>query len=56
MRSEDGAWLDLVRFESAEAARNAFAAFAGHPGAAAFERMLDVSTVSMTHWSSVQSW
>ena len=56
LRGDDGAWLDMVRFESAEAARDAFAAFAGHPGAREFEQMLDFATVKASHWSPVRSW
>jgi hypothetical protein len=48
LRAEDGSWIDVVRFESAQAAKAAFEGFAGHPDARAFESMLDPSAVSMS--------
>jgi hypothetical protein len=56
LRAEDGSWMDVVRFETIEAARAAFEAFAGHPAAKAFESMLDPSAVTMSHWSVAKSW
>ena len=56
LRAEDGSWMDIVRFETGEAARAAFEGFAGHPGVKTFESMLDPSSVSMTHWSVATSW
>jgi hypothetical protein len=56
LRTNDGSWMDIVRFQSAEAAQAAFEGFAGHPGVEAFESMLDRSSVSMTHWSVVKTW
>ncbi|MFH5821466.1 antibiotic biosynthesis monooxygenase family protein [Georgenia sp. AZ-5] len=56
LRGPDGSWLDIVRFESADAAHAAFAAFVGHPSTSAFEAMLDPEAVSMTHWAVARSW
>ena len=56
LRSEDGMWMDIVRFDSMAAAQAAFQAFTGHPSATTFESMLDVSSMSMTHWSAERSW
>ena len=56
LRAEDGSWMDVVRFESAQATKTAIEGFAGHPDARAFESMLDPSAVSMSHWSVVRSW
>jgi heme-degrading monooxygenase HmoA len=56
LRSDDGSWIDLVRFDSLDEARAAFEAFAGHPSAGAFEKMLDVSSVAVSHWSQTRSW
>jgi hypothetical protein len=56
LRAEDGSWMDIVRFESLDAARAAFEAFAGHPDSKPFESMFDPSTVSMSHWSLAKSW
>jgi hypothetical protein len=56
LRSDDGLWMDIVRFETAEAARAAFESFNGHPAAAAFESMLEPDSVSMSHWSLSRSW
>lgn len=54
--SEDGSWMDVVRFVDTEAAQAAFQAFAGHPNVKAFESMLDPSALSMFHWSVAKSW
>jgi hypothetical protein len=56
LRAEDGSWMDVVRFETADAAKAAFEAFAGHPDARAFESMLDPSAVTMSHWSVAKTW
>jgi Antibiotic biosynthesis monooxygenase len=56
LRADDGSWMDIVRFESVQAARAAFNGFAGHPAVKAFESMLDTSSVSMSHWSVSKSW
>jgi hypothetical protein len=56
LRADDGSWMDIVRFETGEAAQAAFQGFAGHPGVKTFESMLDSSSVSMTHWSVAKSW
>ena len=56
LRTEDGSWMDIVRFEGGEAAQAAFEGFAGHPDVKAFESMLDPSSVSMTHWSVAKTW
>jgi hypothetical protein len=56
LRGEEGSWMDIVRFETREAANAAFEAFTGHPAAKAFESMLDVSAVSVSHWSVSRSW
>jgi hypothetical protein len=56
LRSDDGTWMDIVRFEGQEQASAAFAAFANHPSTREFERMLDVSTVQASHWSLVRAW
>jgi hypothetical protein len=56
LRTDDGSWMDIVRFQSAEAAQAAFERFAGHPSVKAFESMLDPDSVSMTHWSVAKSW
>lgn len=56
LRTDDGSWMDIVRFESGEAAQVAFEGFAGHPGVEAFESMLDPGSVSMTHWSVAKTW
>lgn len=56
LRTDDGSWMDIVRFESGEPAQTAFAGFAGHPGVKAFESMLDPASISMTHWSVAKSW
>ncbi len=56
LRAEDGSWMDIVRFETADAAKAAFEAFAGHPDVEAFESMLDPSAVTMSHWSVAKSW
>lgn len=51
LRAEDGWWMDIVRFETADAARATFDAFAGHPEVKAFESMLDPNAVTMSHLS-----
>ena len=56
LRTDDGSWMDIVRFESGEEAQAAFEGFAGHPSVTAFESMLDPGSVSMTHWSVAKSW
>jgi hypothetical protein len=56
LRTDDGSWMDIVRFETGEAALMAFQGFAGHPGVKTFESMLDANSVSMTHWSVAKSW
>ena len=56
LRADDGVWMDIVRFASLEAAQQAFQGFNGHPSARAFEAMLDVSNVTMSHWSQARSW
>jgi Antibiotic biosynthesis monooxygenase len=56
LRADDGSWMDIVRFETSEAAQAAFEGFAGHPGVKTFESMLDPSSVSMTHWAVAKSW
>ena len=56
LHGDDGRWMDIVRFESLETAQAAFQTFAGHPSAQAFERMLDLGNVTMSHWSQVRSW
>jgi hypothetical protein len=56
LRADDGSWMDIVRFESSEAAQAAFEGFAGHPAVKTFESMLDASSVSMTHRSVARSW
>lgn len=48
--------MDIVRFETADAARATFDAFAGHPEVKAFESMLDPSALAMSHWSVAKSW
>lgn len=56
LRGDDGSWMDIVRFDSAQAAQAALQAFPGHRSVRAFESMLDVSDISMSHWSSVRTW
>jgi hypothetical protein len=56
LRADDGSWMDIVRFDSMEAATAAFDGFAGHPAVKAFESMLDTRSVSMRHWSVARSW
>jgi hypothetical protein len=56
LRADDGSWMDIVRFETREAAQTASEGFAGHPGVKTFESLLDPSSVSMTHWSVAKSW
>jgi hypothetical protein len=56
LRADDGSWMDVVRFESMEAALAAFQGFAEHPAAKTFEAMLEPSSISMTHWSAAKSW
>lgn len=56
LRGDDGRWMDIVRFDSLENAQAAFQAFAGHPSVQAFEKMLDLGDVTMSHWSQVRSW
>jgi Antibiotic biosynthesis monooxygenase len=56
LRTDDGSWMDIVRFETGEAALAAFQGFAGQPGVKNFESMLDANSVSMTHWSVAKSW
>jgi hypothetical protein len=56
LRADDGSWMDIVRFDSMEAAKAAFDGFAGHPAVKAFESMLDTSSASTSHWSVVRSW
>jgi hypothetical protein len=56
LRAEDGSWMDVVRFETADAAKAAFEAFPGHPDAKPFESMLDPSALTMSHWSAARSW
>ena len=56
LRADDGSWMDLVRFDSLESAQQAIHGFFGHPSARAFEAMLDVSNVTMSHWSQAPRW
>ena len=56
LRADDGSWMDIVRFDSMEAAKAAFDGFAAHPSVKIFESMLDASSVSASHWSVVRSW
>lgn len=56
LRGDDGAWMDVVRFDSLEAAQAAFGRFPEAPSAHAFEAMLDTSDVSMSHWTEVRRW
>lgn len=46
----------IVRFETVGAAEAAFQVFTGHPDVTAFESMLDMSAVTMSHWSIAKSW
>jgi Antibiotic biosynthesis monooxygenase len=56
LRAADGSWMDIVRFESMQAAQAAFSEFAAHPAVKAFESMLETNSISMSHWSLAKSW
>jgi heme-degrading monooxygenase HmoA len=56
LQGDEGSWMDIVRFQDADAAQAAFQAFAGHPSAKQFEQMLDPSTISVSHWGLARSW
>jgi hypothetical protein len=56
LRAEDALWMDVVRFQAFDAAQAAFEAFGGHPDVKAFESMIDLSSMTMSHWSVAKRW
>ena len=50
LKSDDGTWLDIVRFETMADAQAAFAGFVGNPSTQAFEGVIDPATAQMRHF------
>jgi heme-degrading monooxygenase HmoA len=56
LKSEDGSWLDIVHFETLEAAQSAAKGFQGNQSTKALEDAIDPATARMSHYRVIKKY